>query len=347
MLKDGWSIEPFDPANGSALALWNALVAFASGSVVQRAEFVFSCAAAMGDAGIRLAVFRQAGEVAACALLKWRWGFPEIFIESQMPLGAWVQSANIPLETLAHGLLARVPFGLRLGMSQLDPRYAPRPSDGGRVSTLPYIETPWLDIEGSYADYWAARGKNLRSNMQKQRSKLVSQGIATRMEILGAAKDMARGVRDYALLESKGWKAEGGTAVSEHHPQTRFYREMLERFALQGQARIYRYFFGEQLVASELCLCAAGEFVILKTTYDESTAPLSPASLLRQEMFEGLFNEGNIRRVEFYGPLKDWHTRWTPLSRGIYHANVHSRAGASTLIQKIQAVRASRTAVDA
>ena len=126
---------------------------------------------------------------------------------------------------------------------------------------------PAESISGTFDEYWNGRGKNLRANMKKQRDKLATQGVATRMEILDTAKDIERGVREYAMLESKGWKAEGGTAVSEHHPQTRFYREMLERFALQNQARIYRYFFGEQLVASEFCLCADGEFVILKTIF--------------------------------------------------------------------------------
>ncbi len=323
MTTDQWSIEPFDPADASAVERWNRLVEQTRGSVVQRAEFVFACAALMGRSKIRQAVCRDGKTVIACALLKWRWGFPEVFVESQMPLGAWIQVPDRSVARLAGGLLKRVPFGVRLGMSQIDSRYVGRPTDSERMSTLPYIETPWLDIAGNFSDYWAARGKNLRSNMRKQRNQLQAQGLVTRMEVLTDAADMARGVRDYASLESKGWKAEMGTAVSEDHPQTHFYQAMLERFAAFGMARVYRYFFGEKLVASELCLRARGEFVILKTTYDESTAPLSPASLLRQEMFEGLFEEGAVDRVEFYGPLKEWHTRWTPCARSIYHVNLY------------------------
>ena len=40
-------------------------------------------------------------------------------------------------------------------------------------------------------------------------------------------------------------------------------------------------------------------------------------------MFEELYREGTVRRLEFYGPLKEWHTRWTTLVRTIYHANVY------------------------
>ena len=41
-------------------------------------------------------------------------------------------------------------------------------------------------------------------------------------------------------------------------------------------------------------LCAGGSLVILKTTYDESIKTISPAFLMREESFRGLFEEGRI-----------------------------------------------------
>ena len=51
-----------------------------------------------------------------------------------------------------------------------------------------------------------------------------------------------------AILESAGWKAGSGTAVAPDNAQGRFYRAMLEAFAARGQARIYRYRFGDHQV---------------------------------------------------------------------------------------------------
>ncbi|MEI8301883.1 MAG: GNAT family N-acetyltransferase [Burkholderiales bacterium] len=329
-----WQLGRFDPTDAAAARDWNALQALAGGSVVQRAELVFA-AAAMSAVPLTLAVLRRQDEPRAMALVRARPGLPEVFVESQMPLGAWLQAPGEDLAALARSLLARLPLGLRLGVSQLDPRFVPVPDDP-QVSTLPYIRTPWLAVSGGFADYWAARGKNLRANLRKQRDRLAAQGVALRTEVLTEPADMARAVADYAALESRGWKAGEGTAVSPSHPQFGFYRGMLEAFARQGVARVYRCFFGEQLVASELCLLDRGEFVILKTTYDESTAPLSPASLLRQPMFEGLFEEGRVDRVEFYGPLKEWHTRWSSQTRDIYHANVHAGRLAQAVVSALR-----------
>lgn len=61
--------------------------------------------------------------------------------------------------------------------------------------------------------------------------------------------------------------------------------------------------------------------MILKTAYDESIRSYSPASLMREEVFRQLWDAGRIRRIEFYGRLMDWHTRWTEQSRTLYHVN--------------------------
>jgi hypothetical protein len=132
---------------------------------------------------------------------------------------------------------------------------------------------------------------------------------------------MAQAVEDYGRLESAGWKAAGGTAVSPDNAQGRFYRTMLEAFCRAGRGRVYRYWFGERVVAIDLCIEGGGALVILKTTYDESIKTISPASLMRQEAFRSLFDERRLTRIEFYGRLMEWHTRWTNDVRTMYHVN--------------------------
>lgn len=323
-----WTLERFDPDSADAAAIWSELALATGGSPVCMPQFVFSCARTMSSVALRFAYCRRGEQLVAAAILRRHGGpYPEVFVESQMPLGAWLQLPSEDFVSLVHSLLSACGPGMRLGASQIDPRFVPRPDEGELVHTLDYIQTAWVDFDGTYETYWASRGKNLRTNMRKQRDKLAAQGTVLRMEILTAPEDMARGVMDYAALESRGWKAELGTAVSETHPQTVFYREMMTVFAHRGEARIYRYLFDDRLVATEFCLVGGDEMVILKTTHDETVHPFSPASLLRQEMFEALYAEGRVRRLEFYGPLKDWHTRWTAQVRTIFHANIYRFAG--------------------
>jgi hypothetical protein len=129
-------------------------------------------------------------------------------------------------------------------------------------------------------------------------------------------------VADYGRLETTGWKARSGSAVGAGDAQGRFYARMLEAFAQQGQARVYRYWFGEQLAAMDLCITDRDCIVILKTAYDESIpSGFSPALLMREEACRELFDAQRFARIEFYGRVMEWHTRWTDEVRTLYHLN--------------------------
>jgi CelD/BcsL family acetyltransferase involved in cellulose biosynthesis len=94
---------------------------------------------------------------------------------------------------------------------------------------------------------------------------------------------------------------------------------MLENFCALGRGRIYRYRFGDQVVAMDLCIEAGDRIVILKTAYDESYKSISPSTLMRQDEFRELFQEGCLKRIEFYGKVMEWHSRWTDKSRRLFH----------------------------
>lgn len=45
--------------------------------------------------------------------------------------------------------------------------------------------------------------------------------------------------------------------------------------------------------------------------------------LMRQEMFQLIFEDKGIRRIEFYGKVMDWHTKWSDDFRVMYHINYY------------------------
>lgn len=282
--------------------------------------------AVFGSGSERLLVGRSENRIVAMLLLvsngQFRW---ITFQPSQVPLGAWVADRSLSPTELARSL-CRGPLGfcLAISLTQIDPLLAPRTSDATDSETSDYIDSAWLDISGSFDDYWAARGKNLRQNMRKQRNKLESEGIVTQMRSLVAASDMASCIERYGALESSGWKADQGTAIHPDNAQGRFYRELFEQAAERGEAVVYEYLFGDRTVAMNLCLLRRGLLIVLKTTYDETIpSTYSPAFLLRQDELMTFFGEGKIRRLEYYGRLMEWHTKLTDDKRTLYHLTVY------------------------
>lgn len=338
-----WTLEP---AAGFAqwAPEWRALNAATLATPLLAPEFVAPLLAYFG-ADVLMARCHHAGEVVAMALV-WprRPGVWETFQPSQAPIGMWMHKPGVSLGDLMARLMRALPgMPLSLSLLQRDPALEARPPTGGALSTMDYIATARVTVAGSFDSYWAARGKNLRSNLKKQRSKLEKDGVALRMQVSRDAAEMAQAVADYGRLESAGWKAESGTAVGADNHQGRYYRAMLERFCARGMGSVYRYWFDQQLVAMDLCVEDEGQIIVLKTTYDESVPKsLSPTLLMREEACRALFDARRFERLEFYGKVMEWHTRWTDEVRTLYHINFYRWPLIASLHARQQARRSNQ-----
>lgn len=71
----------------------------------------------------------------------------------------------------------------------------------------------------------------------------------------------------------------------------------------------------------QLVIRSSGIAVFLKTTYDESCKSYAPGILMRRAIFEHLFNDNQTKRIEFYGKVREWQTKWADETRTLYHVN--------------------------
>jgi len=236
------------------------------------------------------------------------------------------------IEASVQSLLRALPgLALTVGLTQLDSLAHVGPFNSARLRHQHYIDTAWVDVETGFEAYWEGRGKNLRQNTRKQLKKVEATGVTPRLEMIDTPEPVALAIEQYGTLESSGWKAELGTAISVEGSQGRFYRQALESAAAAGRARIYRYWFGDEVVAMDLCVHQGDCLVILKTAYQQAHQAVSPSTLMRAEEFKALFDEGRFKRIEFFGRVMEWHTRWTENSRHLFHLTAYRWAWLKTL----------------
>ena len=336
-----WRIEPIG-ALASHEGAWRAINRAASDTPLLDFRFVSEAVRHFASGEEKIARLERGGRPVAIALLartsalSWQTLQP-----ANAPIGFIVAEPDTAIETLLRSLAPALgPQCGIVSLTQQDPAIHPRPAHSAHLATLDYILTPSIDVKGSFADFMATRSKNFRHNISRQRNRLKRENIAARLEILTAPSEMARAVADYSGLECASWKGKIESAVRMDEPQGRFYVALMESFATIGEAAICRYYFDEKLAASDLCLVRNGTLIILKTAYDETRQGYSPAHLMRIDAFAEFFDRLGVKRVEFYGPLTEWHARLTEDARRMYHVNYYRWRG----LKLVHALRRSRGA---
>jgi CelD/BcsL family acetyltransferase involved in cellulose biosynthesis len=319
-----WTIKPISEL-GEFKEHWQRLNSAAADSLLLDFEFVHDIAAEFTTGEESIAIYRDAGAPRAIAILtrsnRFTW---QTLQAPNAPIGFWLCEPSSDIETLLRQLApALSPQCGVVSMTQQDPAILARPRHSAHLSTLDYIETPRLDFPESFAAYLQGRSKNFRHNITRQKNRLKRDNISARLEFFTDAADMAKAVEDYSRLECASWKGAVNSAVRMDEPQGRFYAKLMTNFAARGEGLVYRYFFGDRLVASDLCLRRQGTLIILKTACDETIQGISTAHLMRLDAFAELLDKQGIRAIEFYGPLKEWHTRLTDASRQMYHVNYY------------------------
>jgi hypothetical protein len=237
--------------------------------------------------------------VAITLVCKSGMGVYRTYQPSQAPIGCWLQTGSIPTKSLIKGLLTKLAaWPLGFSLTQQDPAVSAliniETSD-----TLPYITIGSVPCSGSFEDYWAERGKNLRQNTNKSANRLAKEGYELTVKRITEPTEMAEAVTRYAHLEAQSWKAEGETAVAPDNDQGQFYARLLTDYAQKNQAMVFELWANDDLIVSELCIMNEEEVIILKTTYNEYFQRFSPASILRKQQFEFFFDETSLKRLEF------------------------------------------------
>jgi len=332
-----WTIHPISRFDHVSTQ-WDSLASDAGAAPFMHSMFIRHAIEQFGRGNERLAICgSESAPIAMTIVASTRPGVWETFQPSQLPLGAWLMQPDLDYEDCGRRLLRALPgWAQLLAITQQDPATYRRPEHSAVLRTLDYMKTGWIALEGDFATYWKQRGKGLRQNMRTQRSRLLRDGISTRLDIVTSPADAEATIQAFSKMESSGWKGREGTAVRIGTPQGQFYLDVLSDYCAAGRARLCVYRLNERPAAIDLHIEHGDTIVLLKTAYDESVQGISPSSMLREEFLISLFAEGRIKRLEFFGPAMDWTYKWTDRIRTLFHVNVYRSAIVRWLHQTVQ-----------
>jgi hypothetical protein len=329
-----WTFQPASRSFQQERSAWDSINASRGNHILLDSGFVSPLLRHFANGNVSLGINSDpagAGMVllTSCGLARW-----QSFQPSQAPIGMFLLAQPDTSGEKLRGMMKRLPgFAVHMSVLQQDPDYASLSLSENRpdLERVDYIETARITIAGTFEDYWKQRGSNLRHNLARRRRRMTEKGFAAELVVRRSPAEVKDAIREYGRLESMGWKAKDGTAVSADNAQGRFYADVFEHFCERGEAAIYQFVLNGNVVASDLCLMRGGMMIVLKTAYDEALNEYSPALLMREDIMKSVFAEGNIKLIEFYGRVMDWHRRWTDEVRVLYHVNCYRYEWLATL----------------
>ena len=186
-----------------------------------------------------------------------------------------------------------------------------------------YASNTSIPGEYNFEEYWADRPKKVRKEIERIIRKLEREGTAISYHVISESADLEDGLREYARLESSGWKGEQGSAIEADNLQGEFYARVLESYIEQGQAKIHQLKFDDVVVASLLTIEDERMIIVLKTTYDESLTKYSPGRLIDFYMLSASLSKDSAKSIENYTSASALDQKWFPRVRNMYHVTVY------------------------
>lgn len=285
-----------------------------------------------------LCLYREAGIIRAALILQPRGtGRWVSFQPSQAQITPILLSDACLLNEL---FLALSGFAWNLEFLAVDPRYAPKLTNvHARVLSSEHYTTVVVEPDSGFDAYWAQRPKKLKANIRRYSHRLERDGVLAKLELLVAQPTMADGVRRFGELESTGWKAAAGTAVSTDNVQGSFYAEILANFSSNGDATIYELTIDGKLAASRLLIGNERILVSLKISYDEALARYAPGWLLLEGMLRQQLTDNPERVIEFYTSASREQTEWSTARQVIQNIQMFRSDVAGTFFSLAKALR--------
>lgn len=317
-----WSFHPALEAFDQFRERWDAVNLSLNNHILLDSGWVGLLLHHFGSPGVILAVKDDPGNPAMALIERKGPAVWETFQPSLAPLGLILYGDGERGAENLHSLMRSLPgYAVQFGVLQQDPRCAGLSveENSNWVETLDYLQTARISLEGTFQEYWAAREDRLRRNNDRLRRRMAEKGSTPEFIVIRDPAQVKDAVFDCGRLESSGWKASVGNAMSADDSQGRFYRAVLEHYCGRSEGVIYQLRVGGQVVATDLCLTRREMSIVLRTTYDEDWKAYAPGVLLREDIVRSLYAEGQVRDYEFYGPLMEYQLRWTRDIRTVYH----------------------------
>jgi hypothetical protein len=185
------------------------------------------------------------------------------------------------------------------------------------------VKTLVIDCEGKFDEYDKKMDRKDKKDIRRQIHRLEREGVISIQEIKNP-QDIEKGLRIFYDIEDSGWKGEGETSLKRSF-YGEYFKELALHFSDRDKFRLYLLKVNDKDIAGIYAIIDQGIFYIVKTGYAENFSQYSPSKVLCYLLFERLFKDETIRKIDFYGPFLDYEKTFGKNTRIRYKITIANR----------------------
>lgn len=187
--------------------------------------------------------------------------------------------------------------------------------DVGEINTL------IIDCEREFDEYIKndMDGKNLKE-LKKKCRRIERKGTVTIMEMKNP-QEIEKGLPYFYDIEDSGWKGKEGTSLKRSY-YSEYYRELASHFSKENKFRLYFLQVNNEYIAGIYAIVDHEILYLIKIGYSDELSYYSPSMVLFYLLFEQLFKEKTIRKIDFYGPFLRYHKVFGKNTRKSYNITI-------------------------
>ena len=165
-------------------------------------------------------------------------------------------------------------------------------------------------------------GKDFRELKRKCR-RLDEQGLVKLVE-LKEPQEIEKGLSYFYNIEDSGWKGAEKTSLKRSY-HGEFYQKLALHFVGEDKLRLYFLQVNNEYVAGIYSIVDSGILYLIKIGYLNSFSAYSPSTVLFYRVFEKLFTEKKIIKIDFYGPYHHYQKIFGKQTRKKYNFIIFNR----------------------
>lgn len=180
---------------------------------------------------------------------------------------------------------------------------------GRRVDQRVRRHAPVVRFPGGGKSFFSTLGTKTRKRLNRN-LRLLDQEGRVRLEEVSASADLQSHLDAAWELEAGTWKGRLGTAVGLDPRLTGFYNRLAVNMAARDMLCLFVLYLDDNLIAFDFNLHAGDTVHILKTSFDDAWAKLSPNRLVVRALIDWAEERG-LTALSMGGDADEWKMRWT------------------------------------